>query len=85
MYLIDIGQTEFVDQRSIYLLPTQLQSMPPMAVPLVLANCRVGYESMVSCNMDHFSMLNIGSICIFALSSFYQGKFIFYDFLNNII
>ncbi|KAK6108269.1 Tudor domain family protein [Brugia pahangi] len=45
MYLIDIGQTEFVDQRSIYLLPAQLHSMPPMAIPLVLANCRIGYES----------------------------------------
>uniref|UniRef100_A0A0R3RH72 CCHC-type domain-containing protein n=1 Tax=Elaeophora elaphi TaxID=1147741 RepID=A0A0R3RH72_9BILA len=74
MYLIDIGQTEFVDQRSIYLLPQQLHVMPPMAIPLVLTNCRVGYETAASCKMDHFSMLNIGSICIFALSSSYQGR-----------
>lgn len=76
MYLIDNGQTEFVDQRSIYLLPPQLHSMPPLAIPLVLINCRLGYGGMVSCNMDHFPMLNVGSTCIFALSSSYQGKFI---------
>ncbi|VDK81887.1 unnamed protein product [Litomosoides sigmodontis] len=74
MYLIDNGQTEFVDQRSIYLLPSQLHSMPPLAVPLVLANCRLGYGGTVSCNMDHFPMLNVGSTCIFALSSSYQGR-----------
>ncbi|MCP9262708.1 hypothetical protein DINM_006062 [Dirofilaria immitis] len=74
MYLIDIGQIEFVDQRSIYVLPTQLHAIPPIAVPLVLTECRIGYQGAVGCNTDHFSMLNIGSTCIFALSSFYQGQ-----------
>uniref|UniRef100_A0AAF5RVJ0 CCHC-type domain-containing protein n=1 Tax=Wuchereria bancrofti TaxID=6293 RepID=A0AAF5RVJ0_WUCBA len=73
MYLIDIGQTEFVDQRSIYLLPAQLHSMPPMAIPLVLANCRIGYESLVSCNMDHFSMLNIGQSLSLSKDGYYPS------------
>uniref|UniRef100_A0A8R1TW67 CCHC-type domain-containing protein n=1 Tax=Onchocerca volvulus TaxID=6282 RepID=A0A8R1TW67_ONCVO len=74
MYLIDIGQTEFIDQRSIYILPTQLHAIPPMAVPLVLTECRIGYQGAVSCNMDHFSMFNVGSTCLFVLSSSYQGQ-----------
>uniref|UniRef100_A0A915PRC4 CCHC-type domain-containing protein n=1 Tax=Setaria digitata TaxID=48799 RepID=A0A915PRC4_9BILA len=74
MYLIDVGQTEFVDQRSIYLLPSQLHSMPPMAIPLILANCRTGFKGPTTCTTDHFEMLNIGSTCVFALSSCYQGQ-----------
>lgn len=75
MYLIDLGRTEFVDQCSIYLLPAQVNTVPPMAIPLVLANCRIHCESTIRCSMDHFSMLSIGSACIFTLSSYYQVKF----------
>ncbi|VDN06098.1 unnamed protein product [Thelazia callipaeda] len=74
MYLIDIGQTEFVDERFIYILPVELQLVPPLAMPLLLTNCRVGYESTNKCALDHFSPLYIGSTCIFALSSSYKGQ-----------
>ncbi|VDK27299.1 unnamed protein product [Gongylonema pulchrum] len=74
MYLIDIGQTELVDERSVYYLPSELRKLPPMAVPLVLANCRMGHKALFACKLDHFSTLMSGSQCVFTLCSSFNGQ-----------
>lgn len=67
MYFVDDGRVEFIEQKDVFLLPFALGMIPPVCVPLDLANCSKSLA--FSTCVDHFRSLQIGSRIVFALKS----------------
>lgn len=72
MYFVDDGRLEFVEQKDVFLLPFALGVIPPVCVPLDLANCSKSLA--FSTCVDHFRSLQVGSRIVFALKS---NRFLF--------
>lgn len=74
MYLIDLGIMECIEQTDIYPLTNQLSVFPPMALPLVLSDCRWNYTNLSACKTAHFHRFAPGSPCVFVVSSTCSGR-----------
>uniref|UniRef100_A0A915BQM7 Tudor domain-containing protein n=1 Tax=Parascaris univalens TaxID=6257 RepID=A0A915BQM7_PARUN len=73
MYLIDLGIMECIEQTDIYPLANHLSLFPPMALPLVLSDCRWNNTNLSACKTAHFHRFAPGSPCVFVVSSTCSG------------